>query len=295
MTRLERAARWRLPRQEAEDVIADYRDIVGNPPRTDEELRREVGDPEQVVKLLISPPKAYYTWLAVFAALAFCLLSAALAPQPVSPTFHLFFWYQWGAGYHWGDPEFTVLSVLPILQLIAGTALCLVWFLRRREAVSHPRSKWMLLCALLLVVVMAYAWSVVWRISASPEQYLTIWEEDTTVIGEGIGSAYTGKHSPGLVSMSGWLEYGCCALSGVVGTVALVKARTRDRRWAAVFVLALTAAVLSLAVLAMLANFSDLIPYHEGCAYYDGWLTPYLPQFAAITAVGLIGSGVALK
>ena len=31
MTRLERAVRWRLQPQEAEDVIADYREIVGNP------------------------------------------------------------------------------------------------------------------------------------------------------------------------------------------------------------------------------------------------------------------------
>ena len=85
MARLEQAARWRLPREEAEDVIADYRDIVGAPPRSEEELRREVGDPEQVVRLLVQPPKAYYAWLAVFAALAACLLAAALAPLPASP------------------------------------------------------------------------------------------------------------------------------------------------------------------------------------------------------------------
>ena len=79
MARLEQAARWRLPPEEAEDVIADYRDIVGSPPRSEEELHREVGDPEQVVRLLVQPPKAYYAWLAVFAALAACLLAAALA------------------------------------------------------------------------------------------------------------------------------------------------------------------------------------------------------------------------
>ena len=41
MTRLERAARWRLPPQEAEDVIADYREMVGDPPRPEEELLRD--------------------------------------------------------------------------------------------------------------------------------------------------------------------------------------------------------------------------------------------------------------
>lgn len=295
MTRLERAARWRLQPQEAEDVIADYRDIVGTPPRPEEQLRREVGDPEQVVKMLVAPPKAYYTWLVVFAALTFCLLAAALAPLPASPSFRLSLWYEWFSGYRLSDPEFSILCFLPLFQLAAGMVLCLVWFLRRREAVNHPRSKWMLPCALLLAVIMAYAWSVVWRISANPEQYLTTWVEDTSIIGEGIGPAYTAHSSPGLLSMAGWLEWGGCALSGLVGTVALVKARTQDRRWAAIYLLALTAAVLSLAVLAMLNNFSDLIPYYQENAYYDGWLTPYLPQFAAVTAVGLVGTGVALK
>ena len=167
MARLERAARWRLPPQEAEDVIADDRDIVSDPPRTEEELRREVGDPEQVIKLLVSPPRAYYTWLAVFAALAFCLLAAALAPLPASPSFRLSLWYEWFSGYRLSDPEFSILCFLPLFQLAAGMVLCLVWFLRHREAVNHPRSKWMLLCALLLAVILAYAWSVVWRISAA--------------------------------------------------------------------------------------------------------------------------------
>ena len=289
MARLERAARWRLPAQEAEDVISDYRDIVSDPPRTEEELCREVGDPEQVIKLLVSPPRAYYTWLAVFAALAFCLLAAALAPLPASPSFRLSLWYEWFSGYRLSDPEFGIWCFLPIAQLAAGMVLCLLWFLRRREAVNYPRSKGMLLCALLLAAVMAYAWWVVWRISASPEQYLTTWVDD--------GVGYRANFAPGLFEMSGGLEWGGCALSGLVGMVALVKARTQDRRWAAVYLLALTAAVLSLAVLAMLANFSDLSPYNERFryTYSDGWLAPYLPQFAAVTALGLIGSGVAAR
>ena len=81
-------------------MIADYRDIVGSPPRSEEELHREVGDPEQVVRLLVQPPKAYYAWLAVFAALAACLLAAALAPLPASPFYMLLKWYEWGGSYH---------------------------------------------------------------------------------------------------------------------------------------------------------------------------------------------------
>ena len=64
MTRLERWARWMLPRQEAEDVLADYRDIVADP-----ELAQDLGKPRAVIWAL-ADRKSYYTWLGVFAALA---------------------------------------------------------------------------------------------------------------------------------------------------------------------------------------------------------------------------------
>ena len=40
MAGLEGWARWMLPRREADDVLGDYRDIVGDPPRSEE---RRVG------------------------------------------------------------------------------------------------------------------------------------------------------------------------------------------------------------------------------------------------------------
>ena len=52
MTRLERAARWRLPPREAEDVIADYREMVGDPPRPEEELLQELGKPRDAIRPL---------------------------------------------------------------------------------------------------------------------------------------------------------------------------------------------------------------------------------------------------
>ena len=76
------------------------------------------------------------------------------------------------------------------------------------------------------------------------------------------------------------------------GGVRLVKARTRDRRWAAVYILSLAAAVLSLAVLGMAYCFSNLGTPHS--LFYDGWFRPYLPRFAVLTAMGLAGAGAAL-
>ena len=292
MARLERAARWRLPREEAEDVIADYRDIVGTPPRSEEELRREVGDPEQVVKLLVSPPKAYRVWQLVFALMAVCLLSAALAPLPASPFFRLLLWYEWGGGYYENNAPVSILTVLPILQMAAGTGMCLAWFLRRRDKVNAPLPKGAVLCGLLMLAVLACAWWTVWRLSADPERFLTTWVEDTDFMGEGTGPAHTGHTSSSLIAIAGWLEVGGRALAGLVGVFALVKARTRDRRWAAVYILSLAAAVLSLAVLGMAYCFSNLGTPHS--LFYDGWFRPYLPRFAVLTAMGLAGAGAAL-
>ena len=58
MARLEWAARWRLPPQEANDVIADYRDIVGDPPRPEDELLRDLGSPRAAIRPL-TPQKQY--------------------------------------------------------------------------------------------------------------------------------------------------------------------------------------------------------------------------------------------
>ena len=117
MTRLERAARWRLPRLEAEDIISDYRDIVGTPPRPDEELRRDVGDPEQVVKLLVSSPRAYHIWLAVFIALSACILIPGVSPLPGM-------WRLWTHCFYLCYFDIHLGAVLAFL----GMAGALVWF-----------------------------------------------------------------------------------------------------------------------------------------------------------------------
>ena len=152
--------------------------------------------------------------------------------------------------------------------------------------------KGVVLCGLLMLAALAYAWWAVWRLCADSEQLLTVWTVDESFIDKGIGSAYGAHSSPGLIAIAGRLEWGCCALAGLVGLFALVKARTRDRRWAAVYILSLASAVLSLAVFGMIFSFSDFGTPHN--PLYDGWFRPYLPQFAVLTAVGLAGAGAAL-
>ena len=79
MAGLESWARWMLPRREAEEVIADYREIAGDP-----ELSRGLARPRDAVRPL-ADKKAYRAWLAAFAAMAACLLIPGVSPLPGGP------------------------------------------------------------------------------------------------------------------------------------------------------------------------------------------------------------------
>lgn len=285
MTRLERWARWMLPRQEAEDVLADYRDIVADP-----ELAQDLGKPRAVIRAL-ADRKSYYTWLGVFTALAVLHLAAALGYSQLPPFWCVSRWYEWGGGWLPGDPEYTIMSALPVLHLAAGAALCLVWFRRWGEKGNGSLSKGLPICALLMLAGILLAWWAVWRCCSSPEEFLTVWTEDTSFIGEGGGPAYSGRTSQAMSIVGAWLARTGLA-AALIGMAALVKARTRDRRWAAVYLLALTMGVLTLAVLAMLENFSSLNPLRD--AVPANWFQPYLPRFAVITAAGLVSAGASL-
>ena len=173
MTRLERAVRWRLPPQEAEDVIADYREIVGNPPRSEEELHREVGDPEQAVKLLTSPLNAYRVWLLVFGLMAACILIPGASP-------HGPFWWLWdacfGGPYGGGWGIFHIFSHWgPILAGI-GLVVSLVWFRRQgRKAERFPKAVklWLAVLTVWLAVVFLIALLAL----RDPQGFLAMWGE----------------------------------------------------------------------------------------------------------------------
>ena len=132
--RLVRAARWRLPPQEAAEVLEDYRDILSAVPRSEEELLRDFGSPAEAVRPLCAP-KAYRLWLAVFALLAACLLF---------PLFYMAFPYarvplSWFTAFHW-----------PAV-LLSGLILALVWF--RRTPASPVKGLPAAMCLLLAACV----------------------------------------------------------------------------------------------------------------------------------------------
>ena len=286
LSRLSRVARWRLGAKEAGEVIADYREIVGDPPRPEEELVRDLGRPLDAVKPL-TDQKAYRLWLAVFAVLAVCLAFPGLsAPwgtwkDPFSWLFHA----PWG---NWKDP-FSWLFHVPRARVPAllGVVLALVWFRRKGEKRGGlPRAVPVLLAILAagLAVVLAADWA--WM--HDPEKFSAMWGKMAV---DHIGDMRLDV--PILTSRSFSLLGKALTWGGGLGTTAvgifsLVKARMEDRRWTAVYVLAMTGMLVALESLGVLSNMD--ISYGPAWKY----LSAYFHACTALTALGLIGTGVAL-
>ena len=229
MTQLSRWARWMLPWQEADVVIADYHDITGIPPRSGEELLRDLGRPRNVVKAL-AQPKQYYLWLAMFGVMTVCILMQVNS-NLISPVL-LWLALCDGLFKHWRDIFYCYILFAP------GIIAALVWFRRQgRKTKSIPKAVPILLAVLLVYTggVLLIYWSCYWNLDA----VLGTWEGVPAWIRPEEGPFYLLQFA---------MSYSC-SLFALTGVYSLVRARTGDRRWAAVYVLAMTALLISRAVL----------------------------------------------
>lgn len=274
LAKLSRAARWYLPPEEAAEVVEDYREIVGE--RSGEELRRDLGTPRTAMKQL-AQPKAYRRWVAVFALLAACLLPPAALPllrvlsEPALFQFPAADWPWW------------IISLCDKIGpfrgvfLLTGVALALVWF-RRGSGEERHRSlpKGVILLLLLLLIGIAFEWVFIWITLEM------IWESLNA-----------------LAKIWGWMTSDIAAamrlamaldlfVMGVIGMFALVKARMADRRWRAVYILALAGSVLGMSVFALWTSM-DISSITA-----TGWQREFVIRYLAITVLGLVGTGVSL-
>ena len=166
---------------------------------------------------------------------------------------------------------------------VLGTVTALVWFRwQGRKAARLPRAIPVLLAALLACCggIMLYCWAF----SRDFFGFLDAW---------GTMPSRVGPNAPQPISVSFWLPqdfmiYGSQILS-LAGVFWLVKARTRDRRWAAVYIMALTFILAALNIVAW-THSMDFTPFLTP----EGVFRQMLIQSAGITAVGLIFAGVAL-
>ena len=152
--------------------------------------------------------------------------------------------------------------------LCLGTILSLWWF-RRNGRREGPLSRGVLLLLALILLGMAWVWLYAGLVLTESWELL------------GIVSALIPPQGVHLTLTAGSFAIG---LAGIFG---LVMARLGDRRWQAVYVLGLSGDLLSLSFWLLLCsmNMDPSVP---------GWKTPFLLQYAAITLLGLIGTGVSL-
>ena len=267
MAGLEGWARWMLPRREAEEVIADYREIAGDP-----ELSRGLARPRDAVRPL-ADKKAYRAWLAAFAAMAACLLIPGVSPLPGGPYpvwFSLF------------NSDGSLIPGVPMYLyfMAVGIATAMIWFRPRPEEPKAPLPRAVSVILAAELVLLAAVWWMSWQIALYPDGVFTdqaFWLPVLVYVGPLTYASHI------LAILLGWSSIPLT----VLGIAALVKARTRDRRWRAVYVLSLAVLMLAFAVLALLTSM-------DVSSEPDTWWIPTCQRCIEITAIGLLGTGASL-
>ncbi len=258
LKKFSRAVRWRLPPQESEEAIADYWELVFQPERDESKLVEELGEPVQAAHLL-TDVKAYRRWLAVFAVLAFGVF--LVAKWCFTGRSH--FDYVFDFRQYW----------FPVWVLMVGVVLSQYWF-RRHGQKNGPLSRRLILALTLVLaagaLIMGWTWHVTGpdflaRLAAEPNKDLL--HRLAWTLGD-------------LLMYGGTL----CAVAAFTG---LVLAKLCDRRWLAVYGLALTVAALCAIVTFWLRSMSLDWGAGELRAYF-------FPRMVLVGIAGLLGTGVAL-
>lgn len=274
LVRLSRAARWYLPPAEAAEVIADYRELLEQRPRSPEQLDRELGRPSQAVRLL-TQPRSRRIWTAVFGLLTVCLLLPA-----AGCLCNLSWWFL-----HGRNPAVSAIYevLYDLWELYAGTGpwlsngllvlgwgLSLAWFQKngsREPGTRLPKGLLPVLAALL--AGLAGTWLVIWLFLAEPPEAIALLANNRLLL----RLIREGPVWGGLL----------CALAGLAG---LINARLRDRRWRAACILGLTVSALCAAVMALATG----ITLDRAVL----WQAAYLRRYLLITLTGMAAAGAGL-
>ena len=117
LKKFSRAVRWRLPPQESEEAIADYRELVFQPERDESKLVEELGEPVQAAHLL-TDVKAYRRWLAVFAVLAFGVFLVSMVSMVMVVCAYSLFVYS--LTFYLTDPNGIMVLSVAAADLLGG-------------------------------------------------------------------------------------------------------------------------------------------------------------------------------
>ena len=215
-----REVRWRLPRPEADEVLADYEDMLSQRAQgRGDLLLQEFGDPRLAARLL-TDSKSYRYWLAGFTMMLACLLVLWLMLLRVNVF----------------RPSAEVILVFWGI----GLASSFLWFHRpRKEQERSPLPKGLRLTLLGLAGVCVIASLILTGLLVQFWTSLPL-------------SSY-GPLAHGAMELTG----GIAAAAGIFG---LVKARMSERRWQAVYGAALLILAECALVMTILTSLSSLTP-----------------------------------
>lgn len=216
LKKFSRIVHWKLPKSEADEVLADYDDIFSQYSGSNEDLPiQEFGAPAQAAQQL-SAPESYHRWFVVFGFLTFCLLlSEFLLLQ---------------ANFN----HSTTIQMYILLGL--GLAVSLIWFRPRQgeeQKAPFPQKLFPLLLGLFALVI-AVAIIMVCLIIK---------------VGESISPVLYSK-------VAYWTLLSTGTVATLLGLFGLIQARLSDYRWCSLYVISLTALVECVLALALLINMS---------------------------------------
>lgn len=266
MVKFGRSARWRLSPQDAEEAIADYNEMVFEAERDESKLVEELGDPVQAA-WLVTDAKEYKSWIKVFTVLTLGLLLMAKWSW-TGLTFFRFSW-TWSYGSVWYS----------IAVLAVGIVLSQVWF-RRHGRKSGTLSKRLPLSLAAVGIFVFGTIALTWYVL--DPKFLEVYTETIQM-----NVSYL-RVIPWQITLQRELLIDGGTASALVALAALVLARIKDRRWLALYTLALTAAVLCIMVEYWLRSMDLTFAMMNNLQLYVFVLV--IP----VGAIGLIGTGVAL-
>jgi len=268
MSRFSRSARWRLGASEAEEAIRDYREMVYQEGRDEAKLVEELGDPVQAAWLL-TEAKEYKRWIKVFAILAFGLLLMVK-------------WAWTGMTFVRVDWDYSMYSEgwRGIAVMAVGLVLSLVWFQRQGQK-SGPLS-WRLLLSLAVVLILGLAViGLTWQ-QLDPD-FLKRYSELNHNYEQIVGTSLYWR-----IILYRELIIDGGTFCPMIALAGLILARCRDRRWLALYTLALTVAALCI-IIGFWTRALDI-----SSAAMDDARVYLFPKLIPAGIVGLLGTGVAL-
>lgn len=211
---LSRNLYWRCSKNDADDILADYEEMLFQFP--DEQYNTIVekfGTPMQVAKMM-SQPKTYYVWLGVFMLMAFSLFIPEILLLQ-------------------GGFNKVRISLLYLIFVI-GSVTSLIWFRPNRGIKaegSHPR----MLLAMLLILLVVTVISCAFLMGLFTQMWTSI-----------------PFNQYGLTARLSLLLTGTVAT--IMGGYGLIQARLADYRWRTLYVIGLTVLIACISLLTRLTS-----------------------------------------